>query len=129
LRLGARSLEGDAAIDGAWNFGPSVEDSGLPVGWVVERFIQEWGEGSWRPATAGGREPHEASSLDVDSGKAGDSLGWAAVWRSEEAVCRTAAWYRNSVDGEAAKALVDADIDAYVAAAAGGVPWAKRAEA
>ncbi len=62
--------------------------------WVVERFLEEWGSGSWTtPADAGG-QPHEAHRLSLDSTKAREQLGWAPVWDAQTAVRQTASWYR-----------------------------------
>jgi CDP-glucose 4,6-dehydratase len=114
LLLAARALEDGADLAGAWNFGPAGDDSGLPVRWVVERFIEEWGTGAWAQAPGTADTPHEARHLDVDSGKAVRALGWAPAWGSREAVRRTAAWYKRfSGSPEAAASLVQQDIDAY----------------
>ena len=70
----------DIGYEGAWNFGPTKERSDQPVRWVVDRFIEEWGAGSWTtPASAEG-QPHEAQRLSLDSTKARNRLGWAPVW-------------------------------------------------
>jgi CDP-glucose 4,6-dehydratase len=123
LMLGARMLADGASARGAWNFGPSPDDSGLAVRWVVERLIEEWGAGSWTPASGEADARREALHLDVDSDKAARRLGWAPVWGSLDAVRRTAAWYKRfSGSPEAAASLVRDDIDAYAAASssAGG---------
>ena len=123
LLLGARALDAGGTVEGPWNFGPSRADSGLSVRWVVERFIEEWGSGSWGPAPGVADAPREALHLDVDSDKAARGIGWAPVWESLEAVRRTAAWYKRfSGDHRAAASLVQEDIDAYVAvsSSAGG---------
>ena len=123
LMLGERALDAPASVDGPWNFGPGRDDAGLAVSWVVERFIEEWGEGAWRPASDSGKAPREAHYLDVDSAKAVRELGWEPEWGSKEAVRRTAAWYRRfSDDHRAAATLVREDLDAYTAASssAGG---------
>ena len=58
LRLGALLLAGGRRYAGAWNFGPTEERSDQPVRWVVERFLAEWGAGSWTtPASSRGRAP------------------------------------------------------------------------
>ncbi len=123
LLLGAGTQQGGVSAEGAWNFGPSRDDSGLAVRWVVERFVEEWGSGSWAPAPGEANAPHEALHLDVDSDKATRELCWTPAWSSREAVRRTAAWYRRfSVEPQAAAALVQDDLAAYSAASpsAGG---------
>ncbi len=124
LWLGARLLGDGHARDGAWNFGPSGAAS-LAVADVVAAFLSAWGGGSWRAAAAG-PEPHEAALLLLDSAKARDELGLTGVWDVRTAIARTAAWYKAWADGAAdPRALVDADISAFVTAArALGLPWA-----
>ena len=85
--------DGHAAA-GAWNFGPAPDDGALTVRWVVERFIEEWGAGSWVTPDGGEASRTKRDCLSLDSAKARARLGWAPVWDSAEAVRRTAAWYR-----------------------------------
>ena len=92
LRLAGRMLDDGAAFTGAWNFGPAPEDA-LTVQWVVERFLEEWGRGSWEAAGSATPQPHEAHLLTLDSSKAVGLLGWEPRWDAREAVRRTAAWY------------------------------------
>jgi CDP-glucose 4,6-dehydratase len=118
LLLGA-ALVGDArAFEGAWNFGPAVEEGALTVRWVVDQFIEEWGSGSWLTPEKGAPQPHEAHVLSLDSSKAKARLGWAPVWGSTEAVRRTAAWYgRQHERPEVARALVQDDLTAFTGGA------------
>lgn len=122
LQLAERLLEEGSAIAGAWNFGPTPEDA-LTVQWVVERFLEEWGRGSWEVFDPAATQPHEAHLLTLDSSKAVSRLEWEPVWNAREAVRRTAAWYhRLAGDTGLARVLCDGDISAYVAAAAGDPP-------
>ena len=126
LRLGSLLLADGHRYEGAWNFGPTKERSDQPVRWVVDRFLAEWGAGSWTtPANAEG-QPHEAQRLSLDSTKAREQLGWAPVWDPSEAVRRTAAWYREYYQAPAsARALVEHELEAYQDdASAAGLPWA-----
>lgn len=114
LQLGALLLDQGSRYAGAWNFGPTEDRSDEPVRWVVNRFISEWGSGSWVPYQGNEVPPHEAQRLSLDSGKARDLLGWGPVWDSETAVRRTAAWYRDYYRApNRARELVDAELDAY----------------
>jgi CDP-glucose 4,6-dehydratase len=110
---------------GAWNFGPDPADHGLPVRWVVERLFEAWGAGEWAASGAEG-EPHEAHLLQLDSTKAREQLEWAPIWGAQEAVRRTAVWYRGQYeDAAAAPRLVQEDIEAYQGGARlAGTPWA-----
>ena len=94
LWLAARLLRDGRRYEGAWNFGPADQAGDRPVRWVVERFLEEWGSGSWIPPADGGHQPHEAHHLSLDSAKARDELGWAPVWDARTAVRQTATWYR-----------------------------------
>jgi CDP-glucose 4,6-dehydratase len=126
LRLGALLLGDGRRYEGAWNFGPPEERSDQPVRWVVERFLAEWGSGSWTmPAITEG-QPHEAQRLSLDSAKAWEELEWAPVWDPSTAVRRTAAWYRDYYRApDRARELVEHELDAYKRdARAAGLPWA-----
>ncbi|MGD0122797.1 MAG: CDP-glucose 4,6-dehydratase [Candidatus Limnocylindrales bacterium] len=126
LRLGALMLREGRRYQGAWNFGPTDEDSARPVRWVVERFLKEWGPGSWTIPTEAGRQPHEAHWLSLDSAKAREQLGWAPVWDGQTAVRQTASWYRQFYRAPAmARELVDHQLRTYQDdALAAGLLWA-----
>jgi CDP-glucose 4,6-dehydratase len=72
---------------------------------------------------AWGREPawtrdaapqvEEAAVLRLDAAKAARELGIVPRFGLDEACRRTAAWYRAWFDGADARALCDADVDAY----------------
>ena len=127
LRLGALLLE-DRRFDGAWNFGPTEDRSDQAVRWVVDRFIDEWGSGSWTTRAGAEGQPYEAKRLSLDSSKARARLGWAPVWDAQTAVRRTASWYREYYRAPArSRALVDDELKAYQDdARAAGLPWATR---
>ncbi len=126
IRLAALLLRDGRAFAGAWNFGPAEHDAGRTVRWVVERFLREWGGGSWSTPERSGEEVREARLLDLDSGKARERLGWAGVWDVAEAVEQTAEWYREYYRSpRAASELVRRQLHAYEAAARlSGVSWA-----
>src|SRR6185503_11406165 len=65
LRLGALLLDEGSRYAGAWNFGPTEERSDKPVRWVVDRFISDWGSGSWVPYQGTEVQPHEAQRLSL----------------------------------------------------------------
>ena len=93
LLVAASLLASRRDLQGAWNFGPdhnaerTVED-------LVETFLSAWGEGSWEAASEGVTAP-ETGKLVLDSAKAGRLLQWTPQWPFEEAVGRTARWYRD----------------------------------
>jgi CDP-glucose 4,6-dehydratase len=130
LRLGSLLLDDGRRFAGAWNFGPTVEGSERPVRWVVERFLAEWGAGSWTTPASTAGQPREAHLLSLDSSKARQDLGWAPVWEAPTAIRRTASWYREYYRApDQARDLVADELRAYEDdARAAGLPWAVSAE-
>ncbi|MDZ4655339.1 MAG: CDP-glucose 4,6-dehydratase [Coriobacteriia bacterium] len=119
----ASVLLSNRSLAGPFNFGPDPE-AARTVGEVAERFVSAWGEGSWHTPDLG-EHLHEAAQLRLDISKADQVLGWRPVWGFDETIERTAAWYRAYSTGEDAAGLVEADLDAYVAAARTmAAPWA-----
>ncbi len=131
LQLGALMLRDGRRFAGPWNFGPTGGADERPVRWVVDRFLEEWGSGSWTTPADLARQPHEALRLSLDSTKSREQLGWAPVWDGDEAVRRTAAWYREyDRDPHVARSLVDDQLRAYQAdAQAAGLSWAAAVDA
>jgi CDP-glucose 4,6-dehydratase len=127
LTLGGELLRGGRRFAGAWNFGPTLERSDQPVRWVVERFLAEWGAGSWTTPASSEGQPHEAQRLSLDSSKARQQLEWKPVWDPSIAVRRTASWYREYYRAPArARELVDDELHAYQDdARTAGLVWAR----
>ena len=87
-----------------------------PVSDVAERFTASWGgSAEWRVETVDPVKP-EARTLSVDSARARAALGWLPRWAVDEAVHRTAVWYRDFAAGVAPAGLVTKDLDAFLAA-------------
>lgn len=126
LRLGALLLHDGHSYSGAWNFGPTDHGGDRSVRWVVERFLAEWGSGTWASPPNGAPQPHEAHRLSLDSTKAREQLGWAPVWDAPTSVRQTAAWYHEYYRAPAAaRELVEEHLRAYQEdARAAGLPWA-----
>jgi len=126
LQLGARMVGHDGRdYEGAWNFGPDSSDGARPVQWVVERFLQEWGAGSWTTPEGASVQPHEAHFLSLDSSKARERLPWTPVWDAVASVRHTAAWYRDYHQGVPARELADRQLREYQGdAAAAHLLWA-----
>ncbi len=91
LILAQRLAAGEAAMAGAWNFGPEPGDA-QPVRWVVERMCERVAGASWRIDSATDHR-HEAHLLELDSTKARTQLGWRPKWRLDEALNRTIDWH------------------------------------
>ena len=102
----------EAGSIGAVNFGPNPDERHT-VGDVVERAIKAWGSGSWvAPDIAG--QPREAGTLELDTQKAHEVLGWSPVWGFGETIARTIEWYRRYSEGSSrAEELCVGDIAAY----------------
>ncbi len=111
LAIAERMLGGDAAMAQGWNFGPSDEDA-RAVGWILQRMLETWGSGSWKRAD--GAQPHEAHLLRLDCSKARKALGWRPVWGLEKAIDRIVEWHRSFADGEDARTISLAQLDAYI---------------
>ncbi len=73
----------------------------VPVGEVVDRFIAEWGSGSWRDASAGDHV-HEAGILRLSIDKAIARLDWRPRWGLDRVLAETARWYRRWLEDPAA---------------------------
>ena len=96
----------------AWNLGPPPE-AWVGVEHVVEGLIAGWGNGSWR-RHSGTPDRHEAGILRLSAAEARGALGVNPVWTVDEAVRRTAAWYRRyDDDPRAARDACVADMVAY----------------
>ena len=134
LWLAALLLREPQTYDGPWNFGPGETDGTRAVQWVVERFLEEWGTGSWTTPQPKQAALHEASLLNLDSSKARDCLGWRPVWDAARAVQQTAAWYREfhqsagrgkASAGDDLRRLTSTQLEAYEAdARSARVAWA-----
>lgn len=93
-----------------FNFGPAPEDV-LTVGDVVEKFVKHYGKG--RAVFGKGGSLHEAKLLALKIAKAEARLGWRPTYSSDEAVKKTAEWYRCYYEGADVSALTRAQIKEF----------------
>jgi CDP-glucose 4,6-dehydratase len=116
LRLAER-LHAEPARAGVYNFGPHTHEAAT-VAEVIAQARQVYGKGSieWGDGTEG---PHEAGWLALETAKARTSLSVHPRWDLHTAVVRTMNWYREQHSGTDARALCEADIEAFESA---GVP-------
>jgi CDP-glucose 4,6-dehydratase len=114
LTLADRLLTSDDPqwCDG-WNFGP-LPGGDLPVGELVESFIQHWGSGSWLDVSSDD-QPHEANVLRLNIDKALWHLDWQPRWSVNEAIKQTVGWYLAHAEGEDMLPFSLAQIEAYKA--------------
>lgn len=125
LMLGQELLEGKQAYAEAWNFGPE-RDGNRKVQQVLETMRADWPGVNWHCTQA--QQPHEATLLHLDSGKAREKLHWRPVWSFEEGVAATAQWYRDWL--AQGKVTSREQLQQYVRQAAQrGLPWAGNAAA
>ena len=118
LRL-AELLHASPEPQGGWNFGPALNDA-RPVRWIADRLTELWpAELRWEldsdPPTP---HPHEAHFLALDSTKAREQLGWAAVWELDETLAQIVAWYRALGDGADMRDVTLGQITAFTNAPA-----------
>ena len=110
LLLAERLSASDDLAD-AWNFGPTDEDC-RPVSHILDEVVRLWGPGArWHLSDK--QNVHEATFLKVDASKARTYLGWQRRLDLNAALCWTIDWYRSQLDGQAAEALVRAQIEDY----------------
>jgi CDP-glucose 4,6-dehydratase len=103
--------EGPGYAEG-WNFGPADYDC-RPVGWIVERLAEEWGETSkW--ALEPVPQPHEANFLKLDSSKALARLDWRPRWDLRRALRATVSWRQAYLAGQDLCALSLEQIREYI---------------
>jgi len=132
LQLGAESAMaagGRPELLSAFNFGPGA-GSERPVKDLVEAIVRHWGSGSWECTQKESfTSVHEATYLKLATEKAHSLLGWRPAWDFDTSIRQTMHWYRRAYEGgfesEEMRALTQAQIEEYIAAAAGlGLPWA-----
>jgi len=115
LLLGAKMLQDkNLELCSAWNFGPRCGDE-CTVSDLMSRFCNEWGCGRWEQVSPV-NSPHEASVLRLSIDKAIHKLHWIPRWNLDEAIRKTAAWYKKYYC-EHAESMQDAcfaDIEDYM---------------
>jgi CDP-glucose 4,6-dehydratase len=111
LGIAERMVAGDATMAEGWNFGPADDDT-RSVGWILQRMLETWGAGIWKRSTA--PQPHEAHLLRLDCSKARRALGWRPTWGLEMALDRIVEWHRSVDAGEDARAVSQAQLEAYI---------------
>jgi CDP-glucose 4,6-dehydratase len=92
LLLGKRLVEQGKAFQGAWNFGPPVDNTNT-VERGAQAVIDTWGEGSIECVP--GEAFHESMLLQLDCTKARRQLGWRPVLDFAETIKLTTEWYKH----------------------------------
>ncbi|MBI5901321.1 MAG: CDP-glucose 4,6-dehydratase [Rhodocyclales bacterium] len=98
-----------------WNFGPDAADE-LSVAEIAARAAALWGKEA-RIDTSAANFQKETRTLRLDSTRARRLLCWQPHWRLDQAMRRTADWYRAWSQGQDLRAISLAQLDDYLAAA------------
>lgn len=109
LVLGQRLIEGEKSAANAWNFGP-LEESDRSVGNLVQALQARWPDVE---IELGPKSFAETHYLRLSSEKARQRLDWIPPVNFERTVELTVDWYRRHAAGEDARALTEAQIQAY----------------
>lgn len=108
----AQRLWSEAALAGAYNFGPPPTEAAT-VREVVELARSAWA-GSPNVRYGDGTDgPHEAGLLVLENSKARRTLGVEPLLSLRDAVARTMTWYQSVQRGEDARASCERDIADY----------------
>jgi CDP-glucose 4,6-dehydratase len=98
-----------------WNFGPDAADE-VSVAEIAARAAALWGRGA-QIETSAANFQKETRTLRLDSTRARTLLGWQPRWKLDQALQRTAEWYRAWSQGQDLRAVSLAQLDNYLAAA------------
>jgi CDP-glucose 4,6-dehydratase len=110
LRL-AETLWAQPELAGPFNFGPPAHEAAT-VRDVIELARAAYGRGEAAYGKVGSG-PHEAGLLALDTSRTRSVLGVQSRWSLERSVAETMGWYRAHHENQHARALCEAQIDAY----------------
>jgi CDP-glucose 4,6-dehydratase len=111
LKLAECLYEHGVCYAEGWNFGPNEEDT-RPVGWIVEKMADIWGDGAqWQIDS--GDHPHEANYLKLDISKARSRLDWHPALRLQDALKLIIDWSKQRRAGVNVRELTLAQITNY----------------
>jgi CDP-glucose 4,6-dehydratase len=108
--LGGYILLAQKGIDEAFNFGPSLEDC-LPVQELVKKLMGYWN--SEMKIKIEEAKFHEANLLKLDNSKAKSILNWAPKLSVEQAIQKTAVWYKEFYTRQDVISLTEKQIFEY----------------
>jgi CDP-glucose 4,6-dehydratase len=112
LALAEQLVEKGQPFAEGWNFGPWEEDA-RPVGWIVQRLVESWGEGAkWDLAQ--GEQPHEAYYLKLDTSKARARLGWKPRTDLGTALEWIVEWYKGWKRGDDVRRLSLSQVERFM---------------
>lgn len=97
----------------AYNFGPRTDEA-KTVFEVCEAIMAQLSVGKVVIDDHKTQKPHEAGLLALDISKSMKQLDWSPIWNSNEALIRTASWYKNFLQSGSAISLMMADINLFI---------------
>ncbi len=112
LLLARRAAEDPRGFSEAWNFGPAAMQQ-ITVGEMASRLLAEMGSDTTVNVVRHHHQPHEAHLLLLDSAKSRNRLGWRNRMSDEQAIRRTAEWYREWDKGADMRDLTIEQIRGY----------------
>lgn len=94
-----------------WNFGPTDEGA-RPVSWVVEKFIQLWGDDiRWENLKS--ENFHEENYLNLNWEKAKEKLNWMPKMNLDLALKWTVDWYKNFQQNNDMRQITEKQIEDF----------------
>jgi len=97
----------------AYNFGPRTDEA-KTVFEVCETIMAQLSAGKVIIEDQKITKPHEAGLLTLDISKSLIELGWSPIWNSDEALKRTANWYKNFLKSDSVIRLMKNDINFFL---------------
>ena len=89
LNLAEKLYAEPAKYAGAWNFGPSENDT-QTVSWILNKFAEKIPNATWQIDEK--PQLHEANLLKLDSSKAKAQLDWTPRWSLDETLNKIIEW-------------------------------------
>lgn len=99
----------------AWNFGP-VQDDARPASWLADQLRDYWPEPAEWHSSQQAQTFREAPTLELDSSRARELLGWQPQYNLDSALRLITDWYSQYFQGADAGALTRAQIKSFLAA-------------
>lgn len=122
LLLGQKLLDGEKDFAEAWNLGP-LDDRNITVEEIVQKIKKIWPRMDYK-ITKTPHQLHEAGLLRLDCSKAKTKLKWKPAWTSDEAIGKTALWYKDFYESGITLSLEH--INNYISdAKTKRIPWAE----
>lgn len=97
---------------GYYNVGPDDCDC-VTTGELATLFTKAWGDGLAWVSDAEENAPHEANFLKLNSSKVKRVLGYQPTWHIDQAVEKSAAWYKAFYQGKDLEAEMDREIEEF----------------